>query len=93
MIFSETRSNDFAPYETMVIDQNMSKINYDQNLVISNTLGAAAEFTWQKGITGKGYFKELINDIGVTVDHNSDSITVTNGGARQILTIGFRIRD
>lgn len=92
-ILDETRINDFAPYETMVIDKNIAKINYDHNLVISNTLGAAAEFTWQKGITEKGYFKELLNDIGVTVDHNSDSITVTNGGARQILTIVFRVQD
>ncbi len=92
-IINEFISNDFAPYESTVINKDTLNLNHYPVLTISNTSGAAAEFIWQKDIMKKEYFKETMNDIGVAVNHSSDSITVTNGGARQTLIIGFRIQD
>ena len=89
-------SKDFAPNESSVaeIDTAILKNNFGI-LIIKNSRDQTAEFSWQKNIissnTESGYFKEITNDLGVTVHHNEDSITVINGGVKQLLTIHFII--
>ncbi|GEN75708.1 hypothetical protein [Chryseobacterium hagamense] len=84
-------SKSFAPYESAVVSIEFSGLKNDSKvLMIKNDKDQSAQFLWQQNIISahieKGYFKEIINDLGVTVHHNEDSITVINGGARQFLT-------
>lgn len=53
-------------------------------------------FLWQRNIvpssTAKtGYFKSVVNDLGVTVVHNNGSVTFTNGGAGQYLKAELKV--
>lgn len=85
-------SKDFAPNESSVaeIDPVVLKNNFG-TLIIKNDQEQAAKFLWQENVissnTESGYFKEIKNDLGVTVHYNKDSITVINGGVKQFLTI------
>lgn len=89
-------SKPFAPSESTVISIRHSdfKINLGV-LLIRNDKGQSAQFSWQQNLIPthleKGYFKEIINDLGVTVHYNEDSITVINGGAPQFLTAELKI--
>lgn len=87
-------SKDFAPNESSVAE---IKIHDPENafgiLNIQNSNGQSAQFSWQKNVlssnTETGYFKEIMNDLGVVVHHYENSITVINGGVKQFLTICF----
>lgn len=89
-------SRSFAPYESTVID--IPFLDFKDNsalLIIKNDRGESAQFLWQQNVVSshieKGYFKEVINDLGVTVHHNENSITVINGGVQQFLTAELKV--
>lgn len=89
-------SKDFAPHESSVAEIDTAILKNDFGiLIIKNSKDQTAEFSWQKNIissnTESGYFKEIMNDLGVTVHHNEDSIAIINGGVKQFLTIHFMI--
>ncbi len=89
-------SKDFAPHESSVAEIDIAILKNDFGiLIIKNSQNETAEFSWQKNIissnTESGYFKEIMNDLGVTVHHNEDSIAIINGGVKQFLTIHFMI--
>lgn len=89
-------SKDFAPHESSVEEIDTAILRNDFGiLIIKNNQDQTAQFSWQKNIvssnTESGYFKEIMNDLGVTVHHNEDSITVINGGVKQFLTIHFMV--
>ncbi|WP_294288634.1 hypothetical protein [uncultured Chryseobacterium sp.] len=90
-IINKILSKSFAPFESVVTGIQFSDFRDDSALLmIKNDRGESAEFSWQQNVVSshieKGYFKEVMNDLGVTVHHNEDSITVINGGAQQFLT-------
>lgn len=89
-------SRSFAPYESAVIGIHFSDFKDDSALlIIKNDRGESAQFSWQQNIVSshieKGYFKEVMNDLGVTVHHREDSITIINGGAQQFLTAELKV--
>lgn len=84
-------SRHFAPHESSVAPIKISTFkNGPALLMIKNNKGQSAQFSWQQNLVSthleKGYFKEVMNDLGVTVHYNENSITVINGGAQQFLT-------
>ena len=84
-------SKPFAPHESSVAPVKIPTFKNGLDvLMIKNDKGQSAQFSWQRNLVSthleKGYFKEVINDLGVTVHYNENSITVINGGAQQFLT-------
>lgn len=95
-IINKILSRSFAPYESAVIGIHSSDFKDDPALlIIKNDRGKSAQFSWQQNIVSshieKGYFKEVMNDLGVTVHHREDSITIINGGAQQFLTAELKV--
>ncbi len=89
-------SKDFAPNESSVAKINISSLeNTFGTLTIQNNKGQLSQFSWQKNMvssnTERGYFKEIVNDLGVVVHHNENSITIINGGVNQSLTASLEI--
>lgn len=89
-IINNILSKSFAPRESAVISIQFSDFKDDSALlIIKNNKGEYAQFSWQQNVVSahieKGYFKEVLNDLGVTVHHTEDSITVINGGVQQFL--------
>lgn len=89
-------SKPFAPNESSVIPIKVPTFkNGSDVLMIKNNKGQSAQFSWQQNLVSthleKGYFKEVMNDLGVTVHYNENSITVINGGAPQFLTAELKI--
>lgn len=85
-------SKPFAPSESTVISIRHSDFKNNLGvLLIRNNKGQSAQFSWQQNLVPthleKGYFKEVINDLGVRIHYNENSITVINGGAQQFLTV------
>jgi hypothetical protein len=88
-------SKSFAPYESTVINIEISDLKNDSEvLTIKNDKGQLALFSWQQNLVRKhiekGYFKEVMNDLGVTVHHTENSLTLINGGAQQFLTADLK---
>ncbi|MCE4065127.1 hypothetical protein LXM63_08465 [Chryseobacterium gleum] len=54
---------------------------------MQSLLGKEIQFSKEK----TGYFKEIINDLGVKVNHYDGLITVTNGGGKQYLEAELKI--
>ncbi|AZB24208.1 hypothetical protein EG339_06090 [Chryseobacterium bernardetii] len=90
---SRVLAKNFVANESAVIDLKSSGVEDKLNsLVFQNQKGQSAEFLWQ--INGKekgGYFKEVINDLGVRVAHYDGFLTVTNGGGKQFLEAEIKI--
>ncbi|MFC3159856.1 hypothetical protein SAMN05443633_11422 [Chryseobacterium arachidis] len=89
-------SKEFAPNESSVAEINISKLNNTfGTLIIQNSNGQSAEFSWQKNVlssnTETGYFKEIRNDLGIVVHYNENSITVINGGVKQFLVVNLEM--
>lgn len=90
-------SKEFVANENLVVD--IEPYGFGSTLgtlMIQNKNNQFAQFLWQRNIdptnTAKtGYFKEVINELGVTVIHNNGSITVTNGGAAQYLKAELKV--
>lgn len=80
-------AKDFVANESAVIDLKSSGVEDKlKSLVFQNQKGQSAQFLWQSDhVEMKGYFKEVINDLGVKVAHYDGFLTVTNGGGRQFL--------
>ena len=84
-------SKDFAANESAVIDlKSWGLINPLGALTFQNKTGLSARFLWQGDIISgnrekTGYFKEIINDLGIKVSHYEGFITITNGGGKQYL--------
>lgn len=80
-------AKDFVANESVVIDLKSSGVqNRLNSLVFQNQTGQSAHFLWQSdSIEQKGYFKEIVNDLGVKVAHYEGFLTVTNGGGKQYL--------
>ncbi len=83
-------SKELAPLESIVAVIRFPDIkNNFRFLIIENDKGQSACFLWQQNIISSpsetGYFKEVMNDLGVTVHHSADSITIINGGIKQFL--------
>lgn len=85
----------FAPSESVVVD--IEPFGFGSTLgtlMIQNGSGQFAMFLWQRNINSSaktGYFKEIVNDLGVSVVHNNGSITFTNGGAAQYLKAELKV--
>lgn len=85
----------FAPNESLVVD--IEPFGFGSTLgtlMMQNGGGQFAMFLWQRyinGIAKTGYFKEIVNDLGVSVAHNDGSITFTNGGAEQYLKAELKV--
>ncbi|MBL1221731.1 hypothetical protein JET18_12845 [Chryseobacterium sp. L7] len=63
-------------------------------LMLQNDSGQFAMFLWQRNIStniNKGYFKQVVNDLGVTVVHDNGQITITNGGTPQYLKAELKV--
>ncbi|WP_336962410.1 hypothetical protein [Chryseobacterium contaminans] len=79
-------AKDFVANESAVIDLRSSGFEDSLNvLTFQNQRGQSAQFLWQSDGLKRGYFKEIINDLGVKVAHYDGFLTVTNGGGRQFL--------
>ncbi|MBP2617424.1 hypothetical protein [Chryseobacterium jejuense] len=80
-------AKDFVANESVVIDLKSSGVEDKLNsLVFQNQKGQSAQFLWQPdNVKMKGYFKEIINDLGVKVAHYDGFLTITNGGGSQFL--------
>ncbi|MFZ4930526.1 hypothetical protein [Chryseobacterium sp. Mn2064] len=84
-------AKDFVPNESAVIDIKSTRyIDTLGTLEFQNNTGQVAEFHWQGDIIPEnreqaGYFKEMMNDLGIKVNHYDGFITVTNGGGSQYL--------
>lgn len=82
---------DFAANESLVID--ITPFGFGStlgSLLFQNKTGQFAMFLWQRNIicdhpAKTGYFKEVVNELGVVVDHHDGFITVINGGVGQYL--------
>jgi hypothetical protein len=51
-------------------------------------------FLWQRDIhtnLNKGYFKPIVNELGVSVIHNNGKITITNGNTAQWLKAELKV--
>lgn len=90
-------TKDFSANESAVIDiRSLGFINGFGTLIFENQTGKAAQFSWQKdeipdSEKRTGYFKEIMNDLGVKVSHYEGFITVTNGGGNQHLEVEFEV--
>lgn len=80
-------AKDFVANESVVIDIRSNEMdNSSRSLIFQNQKGQSAEFLWQSfDVEKKGYFKEIMNDLGVKVAHYEGFLTVTNGGGKQYL--------
>ncbi|WP_250252390.1 hypothetical protein [Chryseobacterium sp. Marseille-Q3244] len=80
-------AKEFVAYESVVIDLKSSGVaNRLNSLIFKNQRGKSAQFLWQPdNIQKRGYFKEVINDLGVKIAHYDGFLTVTNGGGQQYL--------
>ncbi|WP_123947254.1 hypothetical protein [Chryseobacterium pennae] len=80
-------AKDFVANESMVVDLTSAGFkNRVGSLVFQNQSGQSARFLWQSHSLEKaGYFKEVINDLGVKIAHYDGFLTVTNGGGGQYL--------
>ncbi|AZA78729.1 hypothetical protein EG347_15050 [Chryseobacterium sp. G0186] len=80
-------TKDFVANESVVIDLKSHGLgNALGSLIFQNKTGQSARFLWQSyDAEKKGYFKEIMNDLGVKVAHYDGFITVTNGGGVQHL--------
>ncbi len=87
-------SESFAAYESLVIAISI-KPSVFKKLILKNNSGQCAEFLWQKNTVSKdadkGYFKEILNDLGVKINHTGDSIVIINGGAAQYLKAELKV--
>ncbi|KAA0125982.1 hypothetical protein FY557_19760 [Chryseobacterium sp. SN22] len=85
----------FIANESIIID--IEPFGYGSTLgtlLIHNSSGGFAMFLWQRNInnTAKtGYFKEITNDLGISVIHNDGSITFTNGSNGQYLKAELKV--
>lgn len=80
-------AKDFVANESMVVDLKSSGFeNGMGSLVFQNQSGQSAQFRWQaQSLEKAGYFKEIINNLGVKIAHYDGFLTVTNGGGKQYL--------
>lgn len=80
-------AKEFVANESVVIDLKSSGVQDKLNsLVFQNHKRQAAQFLWQfNTVEKRGYFKEVMNDLGVKIAHYDGFLTVTNGGGRQYL--------
>ncbi|MGE8433491.1 hypothetical protein [Chryseobacterium joostei] len=80
-------TKDFVANESVVVDLKSTGVEDRLNsLIFQNKSGQSAQFLWQYHNVEKiGYFKEIMNDLGVKVAHYDGFLTVTNGGGRQYL--------
>lgn len=80
-------AKEFVANESVVIDLKSAGVQSTLNsLVFQNHNRQTAQFLWQfNTVEKRGYFKEVINDLGVKVAHYDGFLTVTNGGGRQYL--------
>lgn len=90
-------TKDFSANESAVIDiRSLGFINRFGTLIFENQTGKTARFFWQRDETPDsekrtGYFKEIMNDLGVKVSHYEGFITVTNGGGNQHLEVELEV--
>lgn len=82
---------ELVPHESAVATIIFPDTKYNfRSLLIENDKGQSARFSWQQNVVSShsetGYFKEVMNDLGVKVHYNEDSITIINGGVKQFLT-------
>lgn len=86
-------AKDFVANESVVVDLNLFKVeNRLNSLIFQNQNGQSAQFLWQSsGKEKSGYFKEVINDLGVKVAHYEGFLTVTNGGGSQYLRAEVKV--
>lgn len=90
-------SKSFVAHESVVIDIAFLKLgNALRAIILENENKQLAEFLWQRNsvpdtISTTGYFKETVNELGVTIAHNEGSITITNGGASQYLKAELKV--
>lgn len=80
-------AKEFVANESVVIDLKSAGVQSTLNsLVFQNHNRQTAQFLWQfNTVEKRGYFKEVMNDLGVKVAHYDGFLTVTNGGGRQYL--------
>lgn len=80
-------AKDFVANESMVVDiQSFGFENRPVFLVFQNQSGESAQFFWQShDAKNAGYFKEVVNNLGVKIAHYDGFLTVTNGGGKQYL--------
>lgn len=94
MSLSRILSHDFAAHESIVIDDEDLNLQSFKTLIIKNRNGETAEFIWQKNSISEnqaeGYLKEVINDLGVKVNYNGNSVVIINGGAEQYLRVELK---
>jgi hypothetical protein len=95
MSLSRILSHDFAAYESVVIDNKNLNLQSFKILIIKNRNGETAEFIWQKNSISEnqaeGYLKEMINNLGVKVNRNGNSVVIINGGAEQYLRVELKV--
>lgn len=63
-------------------------------LLFQNESGQFAMFLWQRNIhdnANKGYFKSVVNDLGVAVVHENGQITITNSNTAQYLKAELKV--
>ncbi|SHL57474.1 hypothetical protein [Chryseobacterium polytrichastri] len=90
-------SKSFVAHESVVIDIVPIKCRDTlKAIILENENKQSARFLWQKnsvpdGTVKTGYFKETVNELGVTIAHNEGSITITNGGASQYLKAELKV--
>lgn len=90
-------AKDFAANESFAVD--IEPYGFGSTLgtlMIQNKNNQFAQFLWQRNIdptnTDKtGYFKEVVNELGVTLTHYNGYFTVTNGGAAQYLKAELKV--
>lgn len=90
-------SKNFTANESLVVD--IEPYGFGSTLgtlMIQNKNNQFAQFLWQRNIdstnTDKtGYFKEIVNELGVTLDHYDGYFTVTNGGVGQYLKAELKV--
>lgn len=86
-------TKDFVANESVVIDLISSGFeNRLDSLIFQNQKGQSAQFLWQPGHVKKsGYFKEIMNDLGIRVAHYDGFLTITNGGGKQYLEAKVKV--
>lgn len=86
-------AKDFVANESAVIDLRSSGVEDKLNaLIFQNQKGQSAQFLWQSDKMERGgYFKEVMNNLGVKVAHYDGFLTVTNGGGSQFLEAEVKI--
>jgi hypothetical protein len=95
MSLSRILSHDFAAHESIVIDDEDLNLQSFKTLIIKDRNGETAEFIWQKNSISEnqsqGYLKEVINNLGVKVNYNGNSVVIINGGAEQYLRVELKL--